>query len=147
MDAMGNITISHRSDKSYRKYKSENRANRKLQIYQKWDQVPRRSKHSCWPVTSDVSPTSRSEKVTIHIQNQCIKNGLTVGRTALYLMGGYIGKLDPFKNCTINEYAETLVTSTCFSVACLRLITDRMKIIIPENYTLYEMFICIPLIS
>jgi hypothetical protein len=36
---------SHQSHKSHRKYKFENRANTDLQIYQRWDQVPRRSKH------------------------------------------------------------------------------------------------------
>jgi hypothetical protein len=33
-------------DKSWRKYKSENGANMDLWIYQRWDQVPTRRKHS-----------------------------------------------------------------------------------------------------
>jgi hypothetical protein len=35
----------HRSLKSWRKYKSENGANTDLWIYQRWEQMPRRSKH------------------------------------------------------------------------------------------------------
>jgi hypothetical protein len=37
---MTKITISNQSHKSYKKYKSENG-----RIYQRWDQVPWRSKH------------------------------------------------------------------------------------------------------
>jgi hypothetical protein len=43
--AVVHITNNHRSHKSCGKYKSENRANKDFWIYQRWDQVLRRSKH------------------------------------------------------------------------------------------------------
>jgi hypothetical protein len=44
------ITNNHRSLKSWKKYKSEDRASTDLRIHQWWDQWPRRSKH---PLSSD----------------------------------------------------------------------------------------------
>jgi hypothetical protein len=40
-----NKTATITSHKFCRKYRSENRANRGPWVYQRWDQVPRRSKH------------------------------------------------------------------------------------------------------
>jgi hypothetical protein len=58
---MGNITNSYtcKCHKSRVKFKSRQLGKHRPQ---RWDQVPKRSKHPCWPVTSAVSPISKSSK-------------------------------------------------------------------------------------